>query len=57
MKLKDDYKEFIDKLQSRLDLAKVEALRERELYNEKITQSENVAAEFRAKVHELQSSL
>jgi hypothetical protein len=51
--LKDDYKEFIDKLQSRLDLAKVEALRERELYNEKITQSENVTAEFRAKVHEL----
>jgi hypothetical protein len=57
LKLKDDYKEFIDRLQTRLDSAKVEALRERELYNEKITYSENTTAEFKAKVTLLQTSL
>ena len=57
LKLKDDYKEFIDRLQTRLDSAKVEALRERELYNEKITYSESTTAEFKAKVTQLQTCL
>ncbi len=57
LKLKDDYKEFIDRLQARLDSAKVESLRERELYNEKITYSESTTAEFKAKVTQLQTCL
>ena len=57
LKLKDDYKEFIDKLQARLDSAKVDALREREQYNEKISQAEYIAAEFKAKVNQIQTSL
>ena len=55
LKLKDDYKEFIDKLQARLDSAKVEALREREQYNEKISQAEIHASEFKAKVNQIQT--